>query len=76
MTGYDCAKIPSPSKAADSAELVNVVNGFCGGDLGTAGTAVEATVCCEHICFLICLDPTSFYFHFSQIYTLPRSIFE
>ena len=40
MTGYDCAKIPSPSKAADSAELVNVVNGFCGGDLGTAGTAV------------------------------------
>ena len=49
MTGYDCAKIPSPSKAADSAELVNVVNGFCGGDLGTAGTAVEATVCCEHL---------------------------
>ena len=48
MTGYDCAKIPSPSKATDSAELTAVVNGFCGGDLGTAGTAVEATVCCKH----------------------------
>ena len=49
MTGYDCAKIPSPSKATDSAELTAVVNGFCGGDLGTASTAVEATVCCKHL---------------------------
>eukprot|EP00093_Oithona_nana_P004330 04330.XXX_134142_132652_1 [CDS] Oithona nana genome sequencing. len=51
MTGYDCAKIPSPSKATDSAELTAVVNGFCGGDLGTAGTAVEATVCSKAIPF-------------------------
>ena len=55
MTGYDCAKIPGASKATDSAELVNVVKGFCGGELGTAAAAtmVEATVCCK--CCL-CID--------------------
>ena len=46
MTGYDCAKIPGASKATDSAELVNVVKGFCGGELGTAAAAtiIAATV--------------------------------
>lgn len=75
MTGYDCAKIPQPSKATDSAALNAVVNGFCGGELATAGAAVETTVCCKQAFFFLsyfishfettlCFQPNKFHFIF------------
>ena len=45
-TGYDCAKIPIPTKKTDSASLPNHAYGFCGGEFGTAGSIAAATVCC------------------------------
>ena len=45
-TGYDCAKIPAPSKAAGTSFPAGAY-GFCGGELGTAGAIVAATVCCK-----------------------------
>ena len=46
-TGYDCAKIPIPTKEADSATLKNHAYGFCGGEFGTDGTIAAGSVCCK-----------------------------
>ena len=48
-TGYDCAKIPIPTKEADSATLKNHAYGFCGGEFGTDGTIAAGSVCCKLI---------------------------
>ena len=53
-TAFDCAIIPGATKfAADANGLAQTLKsgaayGFCGGELGTAGTIVAATVCCEY----------------------------
>ena len=46
-TGYDCVKIPAPSKAGGTTLTVKGHNGFCGGQLGTAGNAIAASICCK-----------------------------
>ena len=45
-TGYDCAIIPGPLKTGGTT-FPNGAYGFCGGELGTAGTIAAATVCCK-----------------------------
>ena len=46
-TGYDCAIIPGPLKTGGTTFKTGAY-GFCGGELGTAGTIVAATVCCKY----------------------------
>ena len=51
-TAFDCAKIPGPLKAADSATLIKGVYGFCGGELGSIDNGVIGqTVCCKFHAF-------------------------
>ena len=46
-TGFDCALIPSPSKT-DGASLSIAHEGFCGGELSTIASSIDAkTVCCK-----------------------------
>ena len=45
-TGYDCALIPGPLKNGGTT-FPNGAYGFCGGELGTAGSIAAATVCCK-----------------------------
>ena len=46
-TGFDCAKIPSPSKT-NGDSLAGGANGFCGGELGNTDDSIDTkTVCCK-----------------------------
>ena len=53
-SGWDCVKIPTPSKAPGTTLGVVGAYGFCGGELGTiAGSIAAATVCSKSVPFNI-----------------------
>ena len=56
-TGWDCVKIPTPTKATGATLGIKGAYGFCGGELGTAGTIVAATICCKLHCLqTVCIQ--------------------